>query len=169
LTGVEVAHFDETGARIAGRLGWMHSASTDKLTRYTVHARRGGEAIDAAGVLPGFAGVAVHDGWAPHHNYEGCDHGLCNVHHLRELQAAVEAGRGWALTMSCLLLETVGHQDGQAAADDLRLLAHHCGRGAVPSDPLLYLDRPQARPRHARRPGLGWRPGARGCRTPRRP
>lgn len=106
LAAAEVAHFDETGARIAGRLGWVHSASTGALTRYTAHARRGGEAIDAAGVLPGFTGVAVHDGWAPYRNYEGCEHGLCNVHHLRELEAAVEAGHGWPLAMSCLLLDT---------------------------------------------------------------
>jgi len=106
LTAAPVAHFDETGARIAGRLGWVHSASTEKLTRYTAHARRGSEAIDAADVLPGFEGVAVHDGWAPYRNYPGCEHGLCNIHHLRELQAAAEAGHTWPVAMSCLLLDT---------------------------------------------------------------
>jgi transposase len=121
LTGAEVAHFDETGARIAGRLGWVHSASTDKLTRYTVHSRRGGEAIDAAGVLPGFAGIAVHDGWAPYRNYEGCDHGLCNIHHLRELQAAVEADHAWPLAMSCLLLDTKDLVERSRAAGRDRL------------------------------------------------
>ncbi|MCA1677789.1 MAG: IS66 family transposase [Actinobacteria bacterium] len=105
LVAAPVAHFDETGARIAGRLGWVHSASTDKLTRYSAHARRGSEAIDAAGVLPGFEGVAVHDGWAPYRNYRGCDHGLCNVHHLRELEAAAEGGHLWPVAMSCLLLD----------------------------------------------------------------
>ena len=101
-----MAHFDETGAQIAGRLGWVHSASTGKLTRYAAHARRGGEAIDAAGVLPGFAGVAVHDRWAPYRNDPGCAHGLCNIHHLRELAAAAEAGHVWPVAMSCLLLDT---------------------------------------------------------------
>lgn len=106
LAGAPVCHFDETGARIAGRLGWVHSASTATLTRYTSHARRGSEAIDDANVLPEFRGVAVHDGWAPYRNYDGCAHGLCNVHHLRELQAALEAGHSWPLAMSCLLLDT---------------------------------------------------------------
>ncbi|MGH3264147.1 MAG: IS66 family transposase [Trebonia sp.] len=106
LTDAPVCHFDETGARIAGRLGWVHSASTEKLTRYTSHARRGSEAIDDAGVLPDFTGVAVHDGWAPYRNYDRCEHGLCNIHHLRELQAAIEAGHLWPLAMSCLLLDT---------------------------------------------------------------
>lgn len=106
LAAAEVCHFDETGARIAGRLGWVHSASTGKLTRYTAHARRGCEAIDDAGVLGALGGVAVHDGWAPYRNYQGCQHGLCNVHHLRELQAASEAGHTWPVAMSCLLLDT---------------------------------------------------------------
>ena len=121
LVGAPVAHFDETGARIAGRLGWVHSASTEALTRYTAHSRRGGEAIDAAGILPGFAGVAVHDGWAPYRNYEGCDHGLCNIHHLRELEAAAEAGHTWPLAMSCLLLDTKDAVDGVRAAGADRL------------------------------------------------
>ena len=116
LVAAPVAHFDETGARIAGRLGWVHSASTETLTRYTAHQRRGSEAIDAAGVLPAFEGVAVHDGWAPYRNYPGCEHGLCNIHHLRELQAASEAGHVWPLAMSCLLLDT---KDAVARARDV--------------------------------------------------
>ncbi len=109
LTAAPVAHFDETGARIAGRLGWVHSASTDKLTRYTTYqgeGARGSNAIDDAGILPAFEGVAVHDGWAPYRNYPGCEHGLCNIHHLRELEAATEAGHTWPVAMSCLLLDT---------------------------------------------------------------
>ncbi len=104
LLGAPVVHFDETGARIAERLGWVHSQSTDTLTRYIAHRRRGGEAIDDAAVLPDYEGVAVHDGWAPYRNYEGCDHALCNGHHLRELQAATEAGYGWSEAMGRLLL-----------------------------------------------------------------
>lgn len=106
LADAPVCHFDETGARIAGRLGWVHSASTQTLTRYTAHQRRGSEAIDDAGVLSAFSGVAVHDGWAPYRNYENCEHSLCNVHHLRELQAGVEAGHLWPVAMSCLLMDT---------------------------------------------------------------
>ena len=40
LTGAEVAHFDETGGRIEGRLGWIHSASTETLTLLTAHRKR---------------------------------------------------------------------------------------------------------------------------------
>jgi hypothetical protein len=84
----------------------VHSASTATLTRYTSHRRRGSEAIDDANVLPAFRGVAIHDGWAPYRHYDECEHGLCNIHHLRELQAAVEAGHSWPLAMSCLLMDT---------------------------------------------------------------
>jgi transposase len=44
-------------------LPWLHVASTERLTDYTVHARRGQAAMDAAGILPGFTGRAVHDHW----------------------------------------------------------------------------------------------------------
>lgn len=79
-----VAHFDETSRRVAGCSAWVHSASTDTLSLFTVHASRGHDAIAAAGVLPVFTGIAVHDGYTPYRRY-GTGHGLCNAHHLREL------------------------------------------------------------------------------------
>jgi transposase len=73
----EIAHFDETGGRIDGELSWIHCASSETLTLYTVHEKRGCDGIDAAGVLPGFEGIAVHDGWAPYRVYENARHALC--------------------------------------------------------------------------------------------
>ncbi|WP_238626180.1 IS66 family transposase, partial [Ectothiorhodospira haloalkaliphila] len=61
-----VAHFDESGLRVQGRLHWLHVAATTDSVYYTVHARRGHEAMDEAGILPHFKGVAVHDHWAPY-------------------------------------------------------------------------------------------------------
>jgi transposase len=108
LAGAEVAHFDETGARVAGRLHWVHTACTTTLSLFTVHPRRGRMAMDAAGVLPEFRGVAVHDGWSPYWSYTKATHALCNAHHLRELDAvAAEPGQAWAgelaewLSMAC--------------------------------------------------------------------
>jgi transposase len=105
LVGADVAHFDETGGRIAGGLSWIHCASTDELTLYTVHTKRGRDGIDAAGVLPGFDGTAVHDGWASYRLYEKARHALCGAHHLRELLCAEEQGQSWAAAMSALLLD----------------------------------------------------------------
>jgi len=55
-----------------------------------VHPRRGRRAIEAMGILPRFAGVAVH-AWAPYHTYTAPDHQLCCAHALRELQAVTDA------------------------------------------------------------------------------
>ena len=106
LADTAVVHFDETGARAAGSLHWVHEASSETLTLYRLHRRRGREGIEALGVLPGFAGVAVHDGFAPYRTYTGCTHALCNGHHLRELAGIDgEKGQSWAAAMSALLLE----------------------------------------------------------------
>jgi transposase len=85
IAGSAVAHFDETGFRAAGSLHWMHSASTPTDVLLSVHARRGVKGMDAAGVLPRFAGTAVHDAWAPYDTYTHATHALCNAHALREL------------------------------------------------------------------------------------
>jgi transposase len=139
LAEAPVVHFDETGARIAGRLGWVHSASTDTLTRYIAHVRRGAVAIDAAGVLPVFGGVAVHDGWAPYRNYDACEHALCNVHHLRELLAAAEAGHIWPVAMGCLLLDTRELVQTARAAGRQRLTSRELGELAASYETIIAM------------------------------
>ena len=61
ITASGVAGFDETGFRADGRLRWVHCARTGKYTLLTVHPKRGRQAIEAMGILPSFAGIAVHD------------------------------------------------------------------------------------------------------------
>jgi transposase len=90
LTEAELVHADETGLRVAGRLHWLHVASSARFTALFCHRRRGTEAIDAAGVLPHFTGIAVHDAFAPYARYTGATHALCNAHLLRELIAVVD-------------------------------------------------------------------------------
>jgi transposase len=97
LAAAPVAHFDETGFRVAGKLAWVHSASSGKFTLITVHPKRGRAGMDAAGVLPLFTGIAVHDCWSPYDTYAGlAGHALCNAHALRELQAVTDAAPGGA-------------------------------------------------------------------------
>ncbi|MHB1431449.1 MAG: IS66 family transposase [Streptosporangiaceae bacterium] len=91
LSAAGVAHFDETGFRVAGKLAWVHSASSGKFALITVHGKRGRAGMDAAGVLPAFTGIAVHDCWAPYDGYARLSHALCNAHALRELQAVTDA------------------------------------------------------------------------------
>jgi transposase len=90
IASAPVAHFDETGFRVEGRLHWVHSASTTMWSLITVHRKRGIEAMNAAGVLPAFCGVAVHDAWAPYDTYTAVTHALCNAHLLRELQYVID-------------------------------------------------------------------------------
>ncbi|MCY0923932.1 IS66 family transposase [Streptomyces sp. H27-G5] len=92
VAAAPLAFFDETGFRTAGCLHWLHSASTGLFVHLSVHRRRGTEATDAAGVLPAFTGVAMHDAWAPYDTYTQATHALCSAHVLRELIAVTERG-----------------------------------------------------------------------------
>jgi len=98
-------HFDETGLRIASERQWVHSAGTPTLTLYRAHAKRGREAIDAMGVLPGYEGVSIHDAYTSYLSYSG-RHALCNAHLLRDLVAVEEETQAvWAIAMRGLLME----------------------------------------------------------------
>lgn len=99
VVAAAVVGFDETGVRATGSLHWLHTASTQWLTWFFAHTRRGCDAMDAADILPGFRGRAVHDFWRPYLQYD-CDHAFCNAHLLRELIFLwEEQHQAWAKTM----------------------------------------------------------------------
>jgi transposase len=101
----ESVHFDETGTRVNGHLEWLHVASTERVTYYVIHPKRGGEAIESIGILPKRTGWSVHDAFAPYFNYETTKHALCNGHLVRELVFLIEQrAQQWACRLLELLL-----------------------------------------------------------------
>ena len=102
----DVVHFDETGMRSEGKTKWMHVASTEKLTYYQFHDKRGEKAARDIGILPNFKGTAMHDHWKPYYCFTDCTHAECNSHNLRYLKDVVENyHQDWANDMSGLLIE----------------------------------------------------------------
>ena len=105
LMASRVAHFDETGLRVKGRLHWLHVSSTGQETHLFVHPKRGREALACAdSVLNTFPGWAVHDSYASYFTSWPCRHSLCGAHLLRELTDAYENGSRWAKHMHRYLL-----------------------------------------------------------------
>ena len=105
LVKTKVIHQDETGLRVATAGWWVHVCSTDRLTHYAAHPKRGRDALDAIGIAPQFRGTSVHDGYASYRGYRFIQ-ALCNVHHLRDLTfVEEELKQDWARQMKELLLE----------------------------------------------------------------
>ena len=105
LKSRDVLGFDETGMRSENKLNWIHAVCAPDMTYYHIHKKRGCEAMNFAGILPEFTGIAVHDHWKSYFDYK-CDHALCNAHHLRELKGVIETwGCQWAKDIKALLYE----------------------------------------------------------------
>jgi hypothetical protein len=100
-----ILHADETGMRVAGHTRWVHVVSNSKYTLVSVHDKRGRDGSAAGGVLPVYAGIAIHDCWKPYFGFEKCKHALCCAHLLRELNALIESGQHWAREMKTMLLK----------------------------------------------------------------
>lgn len=121
ITCGSLAHFDESGMRVEKKLHWLHVSSTDKLTHYEIHKKRGTDAMDAITILPNFRGRAIHDHWKPYFNY-ACDHGLCNSHHIRELTYHEEHyAQIWCKKMKECLLNIKDEVDKRKAANHMEL------------------------------------------------
>src|SRR5439155_16481592 len=100
---------DETPARAQGGLAYVHVACTRYLTLLHVGARTA-EAIDAGGVLPGYQGVIVRDGYAGYTHLTDAAHAWCAAHLLRDLKDLYEfeyefepARQAWPHQVAALL------------------------------------------------------------------
>jgi transposase len=115
LKTAPAVHVDETPARAAGGTRYVHLACT----RYLSHLHTGtrsADDIDAGGVLPGYSGIIVRDGYAGYAHLTGALHAWCGVHLLRDLKGLYDfepARQSWARDMAGLLIEA---RDTAAAA-----------------------------------------------------
>jgi transposase len=125
LIQAQVVHVDESGLRVAGRLHWLHVASTADLTFYGVHGNRGTAAMDALGVLPHCHHWLAHDHWKAYYKYDAL-HALCNQHLLRELKfLAEECHEAWAAELSRFLLDWKRDPLTKQGLDETQFQAAH--------------------------------------------
>jgi len=101
----KVAHADETGVRVEGKLHWLHAAVTHLYTHLFVHKNRGTHAIQSnESLLKDYFGWLVHDCWASYFNLN-LKHAICGAHILRELQGLADNGNTkWAKAFKSFLL-----------------------------------------------------------------
>jgi transposase len=121
-------HADETPARTKSGLRYVHLACTAYLT--LMHTGdRSAPAIDAGGVLPGYTGIIVRDGYSGYAHLTDALHAWCGAHLLRDLKDLYdfEAGKqDWAQDMAALLIE----------ARDAARSARQAGKTALDPDTL---------------------------------
>jgi transposase len=101
-----VLYVDETPGRAAGELAYVHVACTQFLTHLHTGGRSASD-IDAGGVLAGYGGTIVRDGYAGYAHLTDALHAWCGAHLLRDLRAVWEAdpcGQAWAGPMADLLV-----------------------------------------------------------------
>jgi len=105
-----VLNVDETGIRLNGKLNWMHVASTNLVSFFGHHSKRGKQAINSFNIIPLYNGNLVHDRFSSYFSYH-CKHSLCNAHILRELLYLWESKQiKWAKDLSNLLVN-VHHKE----------------------------------------------------------
>ena len=134
LRSAPAVHADETPARTAGGLRYVHLACTAYLT--LMHTGdRSADAIDAGGVLPGYAGIIVRDGYSGYAHLTDALHAWCGAHLLRDLKdlySFEEGTQDWARDMAALLVEARdAARDARRAGEtalDPQVLADLTGR-----------------------------------------
>jgi transposase len=105
LHGAGLLHVDETPARTAGGLAYLHVACNEQYTAMHTGGRSKDD-IDAGGVLDGYAGVIVRDGYAGYTHLVDALHAWCGSHLLRDLKSVYDAdpaGQAGAQAMATTL------------------------------------------------------------------
>jgi transposase len=87
---------DETGWRIGGLPGWLHTAVGRFATAYVIDPTRGHEPL-AEMIRLGYRGVLVHDGWSAYDPFTAARHQQCTQHLLRRCDEILETARGGAV------------------------------------------------------------------------
>lgn len=157
LTQARVCHFDETGVRVGGRLAWVHVACNERYTHLFVHPKRGQQALLCAqSVFDKCLNWTLHDCWNSYFSAGKGRHSLCGAHLLRELQALIDQGSGWAGAMHTYLLEAYqasrhGPIDSLQRADWLVGYAQVCQQGDAEELPGLVFFKADGRQRRAKR------------------
>ena len=139
LRAAGVLYADETPARVAGLLHYVHVACTGFLTAMHTGDRTK-EAIDAGQVLPGYPGTIVRDGYKGYEHLTSALHAWCGAHGLRDLAGLHRYdpdGQVWARAMADLLIDanaaaTAARAAGQPSLDEAQQAAVKARyRGAV--------------------------------------
>ncbi|MEV0217842.1 IS66 family transposase [Micromonospora sp. NPDC050695] len=124
-----VLHADETPARLGGGFKYVHVACTPALTLFHVGGRSAAD-VDAGGVLPGFTGTLVRDGYAAYQHLTDAEHAWCGAHLIRDLRGVHEqdpAGQEWAEVMAGTLLMAKQLTEQAVAAGRTALTADEAG------------------------------------------
>lgn len=102
----KVAHADETGMRVAGKLYWLHTATTLLYTYLFIHEKRGRGALGSEkSILDKLTGWLVHDCLSSYFGFKMLKHALCGAHILRELEGLIEINKSkWAKIFKAYLM-----------------------------------------------------------------
>jgi transposase len=134
-----VLYADETPARAAGHLEYVHVACTGYLTAMHTGGRSAAD-IDAGGILDGYGGTIVRDGYAGYRHLTEALHAWCGAHNLRDLRDLYTFdpdGQVWARSMADLLIHANAAATAARAAGQPRLAGEQLAqisawyRGAV--------------------------------------
>jgi transposase len=125
LREARVLYADETPARAKGHLHYVHVACTEFLTALHTGGRTCAD-IDAGGILPGYTGTIVRDGYAGYQHLADALHAWCGAHGLRDLRDLYRwdpEGQLWARSMADLLIHANAAATAARAAGNSQLAA----------------------------------------------
>ncbi len=131
LRAQPVLNVDETPARVGGGMKYVHVACSEFYTLFHVGGRSKAD-IAAGGVLPGFDGTIVRDGYAGYLHLTDAAHAWCGAHLQRDLKAIHDSDpdrQRWAEAMANILLIAKKMTEQAVAA----------GRDALTADEIAFI------------------------------